>query len=106
MCANNNFDSKLQFNKCSECLDVWTGRIADDHPGGQMNDLRTILDHFFARIFYVATRTPIAGCKSDQFDIRVSIDTESTFLISHCSEAFPSRAAAVAVTDDYANPGF
>jgi hypothetical protein len=68
-----------------------------------MNNLCAILHHLFARIFYVATRTTIARCKTNQLNFGIRVDAESPFLVLHRSETLPARTAAVAIADNYSN---
>jgi hypothetical protein len=68
-----------------------------------VNNLCAILDHIFARIFYVATRTTIARCKTNQLNFGVRVYAESPFLVPHRSETLTARTAAVAIADNYSN---
>jgi hypothetical protein len=68
-----------------------------------MNNRCAILHHLFARIFYVATRTTIARCKTNQLNFGVRVYAESPFLVPHCTEALATRTAAIAIADNDSN---
>ena len=88
------------FKKSLECMDVRTGWISDDHPGRQVNHLRAVLHHFFARAFHVAPRTTVASGVPNQLYFCFSIDPESALLVLHCPQAFSTGATTVTVTND------
>ena len=48
---------------------VWTGWVTDHEPGGQMNDLGTITDHFLSCVFNIASGAAITGCISNQLKV-------------------------------------
>jgi hypothetical protein len=68
-----------------------------------MYHLCAILHHLFARIFYITTRTAIAGGIANQLDLSVFVYAESPFLVPHGAEALPASTTSVAIADNYAN---
>jgi hypothetical protein len=101
MRANNDLDPISLFKKCFECIDVGAGRIANHQAGCQMNHFGAVFYHLVARVFDVAAGTPIARCKANQFNFGVRVYAESAFFVPHGPEAFSTRTAAIAITDNY-----
>jgi hypothetical protein len=106
MGSDNYFDAITFFKERLERIDMGTGRVADHHAGRQMDNFDAILYHLLARVLYVPPGASSAGGETDQFKFGVRINAERPFLVAHRPETFSSRAAAVAVADDYSNPCF
>jgi hypothetical protein len=68
-----------------------------------VDHLSSVLDHLVSRIFNIPTWTAVAGRVSYQFQRSIPIDAESPFLFPQGSDALPSSAAPIAVTDDDAD---
>jgi hypothetical protein len=104
--SHNDFDREAFFKKSFERTDRGTGRITNDHSGGQVNHLRPVLDHLFTGILDVAARTTITSCKANQFKVGVSVYAKGPFPVSHRSKTFSACTATVAITDNYSNLRF
>ena len=60
MCTDNNRYLVASFNKFLEFSNIWAGRIPNYKSCSQMDDFRSVFDHFFRYILYIAAGTSAA----------------------------------------------
>jgi hypothetical protein len=71
-----------------------------------VNHLHTISDHFVASLFNISTRASVTGGIAHQLKINASVNTKSTFSISHGPQAFATGTSSVSIANDNADFDF
>jgi hypothetical protein len=90
-------------DELAEVVNVRTRRVPDNQACSQMHDFRAVLLHLLRSILHVPPRAPIAGGVAHDCDLSTLVETESSFSSLRRSEAFPSSACVVTITDDDSN---
>jgi hypothetical protein len=105
MSTNHYRDLITGFYELLELPKARARRIANNQPGGQMNNLGSIFYHLFGHILNIASRAASTVRISHHlYWLILGVSGKTANPFSNCPKAFATSAALVATTDD--NPDF
>ncbi len=101
--ADDYLKAEFRTDEVAEGFDARARRVADDEPGGKMDDLSTVSFHLCRRVFYISARAAVTTGVADQLDVFALIDAERTLATLHRAKAFSAGTRAIAIADDDSN---